>query len=109
LAQTIALGLNIGITSPSTLGDFVLKAGTLSTAKPVGGCGSNVPKVRQCNYDPTTGQLILPVVNEYKTATFSQALIDAIAAAGYPKTVGGLFVLQMMLLVIKTVCWFGKR
>jgi hypothetical protein len=91
LAQTIALGLNIGV-SPSNLGDFVLKAGTLSTAKPVGGCGSNVPKARKCNYSTETG-LLTSVDNEYKTATFSQALIDAIAAAGYPKTVGGLFAL----------------
>jgi len=90
LAQTIALGLNIGITSPSTLGDFALKAGTLYTADPVGGCGSDVPKLRRCNYDPET-HLLTSVDNEYESRTFSQALIDAIEDAGYPKTVLGLF------------------
>jgi hypothetical protein len=91
LAQSIALGLNIGITSPSTLSNFPLQAGTLYTALPVGGCGSSVPTLRVCNYDPITHQLILPVINEYLTRSFSQALIDAIEDAGYPKTVGGLF------------------
>jgi hypothetical protein len=90
LAQSIALGLNIGITSPSTLSDFPLQAGTLYTAEPVGGCGSSVPKLRVCNYDPVTHQLT-SVTNEYTSRTFSQALIDAIEDAGYPKTVGGLF------------------
>jgi len=90
LAQTIALGLNIGITSPSDLGSFVLKAGTLYTADPLGGCGSNVPKTRVCTYDPVT-HLLIGVQNEYTSRSFSQALIDAIQAAGYPKTVGGLF------------------
>jgi hypothetical protein len=90
LAQTIALALNIGITSPSTLGDFPLQAGTLYTAKPLGGCGSSVPKLRVCHYDATT-HLLTSVENEYLTRSFSQALIDAIEDAGYPKTVSGLF------------------
>ncbi|MDO8336621.1 MAG: hypothetical protein Q7T74_07675, partial [Candidatus Saccharibacteria bacterium] len=37
LAQTITLGLNLGI--DSDLGDFVLQSGTLATAAPEGGCG----------------------------------------------------------------------
>jgi spore coat protein CotF len=89
LAQTIALGLNIGI-SPPDLGDFPLQAGTLYTAEPVGGCGSNVPKLRVCHYDATT-HLLTSVENEYTSRSFSQALIDAIEDAGYPKTVSGLF------------------
>jgi hypothetical protein len=90
LAQSIALGLNIGITSPSTLSNFPLQAGTLYTALPVGGCGDNVPTLRVCHYDPIT-HLLTSVENEYTTRSFSQALIDAIEDAGYPKTVGGLF------------------
>jgi hypothetical protein len=89
LAQSIALGLNIGIT-PSDLNDFPLQAGTLYTAEPVGGCGSSIPKLRRCIYDDVTGELI-DVENPYESRSFSQALIDAIEDAGYPKTVGGLF------------------
>jgi hypothetical protein len=90
LAQTITLGLNIGITSPSTLSDFALQAGTLSTAGLVGGCGTDVAEPRICHYDPIT-HLLTSVENEYVSRSFSQALIDAIVAAGYPATVGGLF------------------
>jgi hypothetical protein len=63
LAQSIALGLNIGITSPSTLSDFPLQAGTLYTALPVGGCGSNVPTLRVCHYDPVTHQFTYAEMN----------------------------------------------
>ena len=51
LAQTITLGLNIGITSPSDLGAFPLQAGVLATADPLGGCGSDIPEERVCHYN----------------------------------------------------------
>ncbi|HET6767926.1 MAG TPA: hypothetical protein VFH08_11025 [Chitinophagaceae bacterium] len=89
LAQTLALALNIGITSPSALSDFPLQAGTLYTAAVDGGCGSEVPLLRECIYDGTTG-LLIDVINEYEQRSFSQDLIDAIDDAGYPITVGGL-------------------
>jgi hypothetical protein len=64
LAQTIALGLNIGITNPSTLGSFVLQAGVLATAKPLGGCGSNIATPRVCNYNPLAPYNLVSVTNE---------------------------------------------
>ena len=59
LAQTITLGLNIGI--DSDLGSFALKVGKLAIAMPQGGCGSEIPKTRSCSYDIYT-----PTINEYK-------------------------------------------
>ena len=59
LAQTITLGLNLGI--DGTLGDFVLHSGKLATAAPQGGCGSKIPMPRSCSYDVYT-----PTINEYK-------------------------------------------
>ncbi|MEO7482494.1 MAG: hypothetical protein ABIT81_01955, partial [Ferruginibacter sp.] len=87
LSQTLALALNVGITSPSTLGNFVLQAGVLATAKPLGGCGSNVPKTRVCNYNPLAPYNLVSVTNEYTYRTFSAALINAIVG---PKTIQGL-------------------
>jgi hypothetical protein len=79
LAQTIALGLNIGINS--NLGNFVLQAGSLAVAVPQGGCGSDVPEVRSCNADGT-------VNNEYKYYTIPS---DVVNALGSDSTVQGLF------------------
>ena len=59
LAQTITLGLNLGI--DSALGNFILQAGKLATAAPQGGCGSKIPMPRSCSYDIYT-----PTINEYK-------------------------------------------
>ncbi|MCI4436645.1 MAG: hypothetical protein JHC33_07530, partial [Ignisphaera sp.] len=59
LAQTITLGLNLGI--DGTLGTFALQAGTLATAAPQGGCGSKIPMPRSCSLDIYT-----PTINEYK-------------------------------------------
>src|SRR4030095_6439567 len=73
LGQTITLGLNIGLTSPSKLGGFVLQGGVLATAEPDGGCGSNSPKQRVCVYDPVTHQLI-QVINEYRYRTIYPAV-----------------------------------
>jgi hypothetical protein len=58
LAQTIALGFNIGINS--NLGDFALQTGTFATAELDGGCGSSMIKSRYC--DTETGT----VYNEYQ-------------------------------------------
>jgi hypothetical protein len=58
LAQTIALGLNLGI--DSTLGAFGLHAGTLATAAPEGGCGSTTPMPRSCS-----DGIYTPTINEY--------------------------------------------
>ena len=79
LAQTITLGLNLGI--DGTLGDFVLQAGTLATAAPQGGCGSEIPMPRSCSYDVYT-----PTINEYEYYT-----IPAVVNLLPNKTVQGLF------------------
>jgi hypothetical protein len=79
LAQTIALGLNIGING--ALGNFVLQDGILAIAVPDGGCGTDVAKVRSCNPDGT-------VNNEYKYYTISGAVVTALGAN---PTVQGVF------------------
>jgi hypothetical protein len=86
LSQTLALGLNVGITKPSTLGSFALQAGVLATAKPDGGCGSNIPLTRVCNYNVEAPYQLLSVTNEYTYRTISTAIYNAIT----PKTVSGL-------------------
>jgi hypothetical protein len=91
LAQTITLGLNMGITSPSVLGNLVLQGGVLATAKPDGGCGSNTPKTRVCNYNPVAPYNLVSVTNEYTYRTIDPAVVAAIS--GSPKTVSGLFAL----------------
>ncbi|MBF4473703.1 T9SS type A sorting domain-containing protein, partial [Flavobacterium sp. HJJ] len=82
LAQTIALGLNIGING--NLGNFELKTGTFAVAEPEGGCGSDIPKTRQCSPGGYT-----PVINEFKYYSIPTKVINAIS----PKTVQGLFAL----------------
>jgi hypothetical protein len=76
--QTIALGLNLGITSPSQLAGFTLQAGDMYTQDLVGGCGSNTPKVRVCHYNTIAPFQLVSVENEYTKRTFSAALIAAI-------------------------------
>ena len=78
LAQTITLGLNLGI--DSSLGAFVLHSGKLATAAPQGGCGSKIPMPRSCSYDVYT-----PTINEYKYFDIP-AFVDG-------KTVYDLFVM----------------
>ncbi len=90
LAQTITLGLNLGIApSPTGLGSFVLQGGVLATAAPDGGCGSNTPKVRSCYYNPVAPYNLI-VVNEYQYKTIDPNVIAAIAG---PKTVANLLAL----------------
>ena len=84
LAQTITLGLNIGING--ALGDFVLQSGMLVTADAEGGCGSDTPKERKCNYD-IYGNLT-SVTNDYHYYTIDSSVINAIEG---DKTVQGLF------------------
>ncbi|MCD0468904.1 T9SS type A sorting domain-containing protein, partial [Flavobacterium sp. JAS] len=79
LAQTITLGLNLGI--DSELSKFKLQAGILAVAQPVGGCGSKTPKERICNPDGT-------VSNEYKYYTISNSVVSKL---GGDKTVWDLF------------------
>ncbi|SCY23961.1 Por secretion system C-terminal sorting domain-containing protein, partial [Flavobacterium anhuiense] len=79
LAQTITLGLNLGI--DSELSKFKLQAGILAVAQPEGGCGSKTPKVRSCNPDGT-------VSNEYKYYTIPNNVVSKL---GGDKTVGDLF------------------
>ena len=88
LSQTITLGLNIGITSPSDLGVFPLQGGVLATADPLGGCGSDIPEERICNYNTNPPYNLLSVTNEYTYRTISAAVVNAIVG---PKTVAGLF------------------
>jgi len=72
LAQTITLGLNLGI--DSALGGFVLQAGMdgngnpieLATAAPEGGCGFDIPMSRGCSIPEGYGI----AVNEYEYFTF---------------------------------------
>jgi hypothetical protein len=77
LAQTIALGLNIGING--ALGDFVLQSGMLATAASEGGCGSDIPKDRTC----VDGK----VINEYERYEIKANLVNALSV----KTVQGLY------------------
>ena len=79
LAQTITLGLNLGI--DSELSKFKLQAGILAVAEPAGGCGSKTPKERSCNPDGT-------VSNEYKFYTIPNTVVSKL---GGDKTVGDLF------------------
>ncbi|WP_366184487.1 T9SS type A sorting domain-containing protein [Flavobacterium ovatum] len=79
LAQTIALGLNIGING--ALGNFVLQDGILAVAVPDGGCGTDTAKARTCNPDGT-------VNNEYKYYTIPGAVVTALGAN---PTVQGVF------------------
>ena len=88
LAQTITLGLNIGITSPSDLGAFPLQGGVLATADPLGGCGSDIPKERVCHYNTASPYNLVSVENEYTYRTIDAAVVNAIVG---PKTVAGLF------------------
>jgi hypothetical protein len=87
LAQTLTLGLNLGIQNPS-LGNFPLQAGTLATQDPVGGCGDNTPKERICNYNPEWPYNLTSVTNEYTYRSFSPELIAAIPGT---KNIWGLF------------------
>ena len=87
LAQTITLGLNLGIEN-TQLGSFVLQAGELATQDPVGGCGGETPETRVCHYNTLAPYNLISVENEYTYRTFSQALIDAIPG---PNTVANLY------------------
>ncbi|MFM2368061.1 MAG: hypothetical protein RL619_357, partial [Bacteroidota bacterium] len=84
LAQTITLGLNIGING--ALSNFVLQGGMLVTADPEGGCGSDIPKERQCIYDQYGN--LTNVINEYK---YNSIDANVVAALNGNPTVQGLF------------------
>ncbi|MFV8337602.1 T9SS type A sorting domain-containing protein, partial [Flavobacterium sp. RSP29] len=86
LAQTITLGLNLGING--ALGDFVLQDGMLVTAAAEGGCGSDIPKERKCNYD-INGNLT-SVTNDYQYYSIDASVVAAIEG---DKTIQGLFAL----------------
>jgi hypothetical protein len=83
LAQTITLGLNIGINA--SLSDFVLQSGMLVTADPEDGCGSETAKTRICNY---TDGILTSVTNDYHYYSIDASVINAIDG---DKTVQGLF------------------
>jgi len=87
LAQTITLGLNLGIEN-SQLGNFVLQAGEAAAADPVNGCGDDTPKPRICHYNTVDPFQLISVENEYTYRTFYQNVIDAIPGAN---TVANLF------------------
>ncbi len=84
LAQTITLGLNLGV--DSSLGGFALQEGTFYTAASEG-CGSNTPKLRECIYDQYG--YFKGVKNEYKNYSIDPKVIAALEAP----TVQGLFAL----------------
>jgi hypothetical protein len=75
LAQTITLGLNLGI-DPS-LGGFVLQAGELATAAPQGGCGTTIPILESCSIGEGYGVL----VNEYRRYAFP-GFVDGMTVKG---------------------------
>jgi hypothetical protein len=88
LAQTLALGLNIGIGNPQqNLGGFSLQEGCLSTAKALE-CGGDKYTPRTCEF--VNG--ILQVHNEYENRCFSKALIDVLDQY-YTTDISGLFAL----------------
>jgi hypothetical protein len=90
LAQTIALALNVNIDPTSGLNGFPLQAGTIATADPVGGCGSEVPEERICGHYDEFGVWV-NTVNEYTYRTISAAVVNAITPnGGGDRTVGGL-------------------
>jgi hypothetical protein len=90
LAQTLTLGLNLGIGSPSPLAGFVLQGGVLATQESVEGCGDNTPKERICVYNPDPPYNLVNVVNEYLYSYISPSVVNAIVG---PKTVANLFAL----------------
>jgi large repetitive protein len=92
LSQTMTLAINNGIRAD--LKNLQLDGGTIVTAAPDGGCGSDVPMRRVCNYDPLTGALT-SVTNEYSYRDIDGAVV---AKAVDPtnsslRTVGGLLAL----------------
>jgi len=79
LAQTITLGLNLGIKGPGgTLANLELEGGQLVTAKVLGGCGGTEAVLRDCEAG----------LNEYTYTAMDQKVIDAL---GGDPTVAGLF------------------
>jgi hypothetical protein len=78
LAQTITLGLNLGV--DSELGSFKLQAGVMAIAEPLGGCGSKIKVPRVCNPDGT-------VTNDYQYYTIPANVVNALT----DKTIQGLF------------------
>ena len=60
----------------------------MATADPLGGCGSDIPEERICNYNTNPPYNLLSVTNEYTYRTISAAVVNAIVG---PKTVAGLF------------------
>ncbi|WP_162128547.1 T9SS type A sorting domain-containing protein [Flavobacterium phycosphaerae] len=90
LAQTMTLALNANISLTTNLSGFVLQAGTLATANPLGGCGSKEPVERICGHYDEFGVWV-NTVNEYTYKTIPAAVVNAITPNGNgDKTVGGL-------------------
>ena len=87
LAQTLVLGLNLGIGTP--LGGVELDQGWIVTAAPDGGCGSEIPLLQECIYN-LEGYLT-EVINPYWYCKIDQSVIDMIHAIMLPANVDGLF------------------
>jgi hypothetical protein len=87
LAQTVTLGLNLGIEN-TQLGGFVLQVGELATQDPLTGCGDDTPETRVCHYSLLAPYNLVSVENEYTYRTFTQEVIDAIPGAN---TVANLY------------------
>jgi predicted NUDIX family NTP pyrophosphohydrolase len=87
LAQTLVLGLNLGIGTP--LGAVELDQGWIVTAAPDGGCGSDIPLLQECIYN-LEGYLT-DVINPYWYCKIDQSVIDMIHALMLPANVDGLF------------------
>jgi large repetitive protein len=84
LAQTITLGLNMGI--KSNLASLELQGGVLATASVDGGCGGTEAVERVCLYD--IDGYLTGVENDYQYFSLDPAVIDAL---GGSKTVSDLF------------------
>jgi hypothetical protein len=101
LAQTLALGLNLGIGTP--LGDVQLDQGWIVTAAAAGGCGSDIPLYQDCIYEKTDVNQnayldLLEVVSPYWYVKINQSVLDMIAAITQPATVAGLYELANQVL-----------
>ena len=98
LAQTLTLGLNLGIGTP--LGDVELNKGYIVAAKPDGGCGSNIPLIQNCVYEEWDGQNgkaangkldLITTINPYNYSKIDTWVVNEILKIGQPATVNGLF------------------
>ncbi|RIJ50105.1 T9SS C-terminal target domain-containing protein [Maribellus luteus] len=101
LAQTLALGLNLGLGTP--LGGVMLDQGYIVSAEPDGGCGSQDPLFQKCIYEEIDANFngvldLVDVLNPFWYTKIDQNVIDMIMAIGVPPSVDGLYELANQML-----------